>query len=327
MPKFVTNQVVETNPIDHPAVKFWRELGSDRVEPEAIVILKERRKKKKGKSAVYRLEGVGPAGTGVIAKRCQQATATIERTIYEDILPSLPVPTLEYFGSVEESNSDFCWLFLEDAGGEAYLPQVEEHRTAAAQWLGLMHISAAQVAGGPNLPDHGPGHYQNRLRQARETILGNLSNPALNSEDLTVLESIISLSNVLEPRWKMVEGFCQRFPRTLVHGDFVTKNVRFRNGFGAAAVVPFDWETAGWGVPATDLRLLDLSTYWSVIQGAWSDVSIQDIQRLAKIGDLFTCLDSISWSSQWLEFQWVERAMRHMRSYESQLAVLVRTAE
>ena len=327
MSKFITNQVVENNPIDHPAVKFWRELGSDRVEPEAIVILKERRKKKKGKSAVYRLEGVGPAGTGVIAKRCQRATATKERTIYEDILPRLPVPALGYFGFIEEPNSNFCWLFLEDAGGEAYLPQVEGHRTAAAQWLGLMHISAAQIAGELNLPDHGPSHYQNRLRHAREKILGNLSNPALNNEDLTVLESIISLSSVLEPCWQEVEGFCQRFPRTLVHGDFVTKNVRFRNGSGAAVVVPFDWETAGWGVPATDLRLLDLSTYWSAIQSAWSKVSIQDIQRLANIGELFTCLDSISWSSQWLEFQWVERAMRHMRSYESQLAVLVRTAE
>jgi hypothetical protein len=265
MSKFVTNQVVETNPIDHPAVKFWRGLGSDRVEPEAIVILKKRRKKKKGKSAVYRLEGLGPAGTGVIAKRCRRATAAKEFTIYEDTLPCLPVPSLEYFGFIEESNVDFCWLFLEDAGGEAYLPQVERHRTAAAQWLGLMQVSTAQVAGEPKMPDNGSGYYQNRLRHLRETILGNLSNPALNSEDLTVLESIISLSNVLEPRWKEVEGFCQRFPRTLVHGDFVTKNVRFRNGSGAEAVVPFDWENAGRGVPATDIRLLDLSTYGSVI--------------------------------------------------------------
>jgi len=204
MSKFVTNHVIETNPIDHPAVKFWRELGSDRVEPEAIVILKKRRKKRKGRSAVCRLEGLGPAGTGVIAKRCQRATATKELNIYEYTLPPLPVPSLEYFGFIEEPNGDFCWLFLEDAGGEVYLPQVERHRTAAAKWLGLMQVSTVQVAGEPIMADHGSGYYQNRLRHLKETTLGNLSNPALNSEDLTVLESIISLSNVLEPRWKEV---------------------------------------------------------------------------------------------------------------------------
>jgi len=202
MPRFVNNKVIQTNLAEHPAVKFWRALSSERVKPQAIVILKERRKKEKAKSAVYRLEGVGPQGINIIAKRCRRATAAIERTIYEDILPHLPVSTLDYFGYVEEPNSEYCWLFLEDAGGEIYLPQNRQHRTAAAEWLGLMHISAARVTAGCGLPDRGPAHYMDHLEYAQDTILHSLHNPTLDDGDLKVLglrALTLSLNGAGEP--------------------------------------------------------------------------------------------------------------------------------
>src|SRR5438094_1019393 len=143
---------------EHPAVQAWRELQPRRVEPESIETLQHR-----NKSAIYRLEGVGPGGSAVIAKRCRQVTALVERAIYEDILPHLPIPSLHYYGFVEEEGP-FCWLFLEDAGGEKYSPSIREHCVLAGRWLGRMHTSAARIAAAARLPDRGPSHYLEPLR-------------------------------------------------------------------------------------------------------------------------------------------------------------------
>src|SRR6266516_289741 len=76
----------------HPAVQAWCHLYPD-AEPVQLTPLRVRKRK----SNVYRLEGVGRAGTAVIAKRCSKATARVERAVYEDLLPGLPVPSLHYY--------------------------------------------------------------------------------------------------------------------------------------------------------------------------------------------------------------------------------------
>jgi Ser/Thr protein kinase RdoA (MazF antagonist) len=103
------------------------------------------------------------------------------------------------------------------------------------------------------LPDRGPGHYPGHLRSARAAILGNLTNSALSAEDRALLNTIVSQCDALESRWDQVQRTCDRMPRTLVHGDFVVKNVNVRSGPAGPAFLAFDWETAGWGVPAPDL--------------------------------------------------------------------------
>jgi hypothetical protein len=327
MSRYVSKKILHDNLIEHPAVKFWHRFDSSRVKPEVVVVLKERRKKKMGKSAVYRLKAIGPAGTNVIAKRCKRTTCMKEHIIYKDILPHLPMPTLDYFGFIEEPNGKLCWLFLEDAGDEEYLPHIPEHRTIAAQWLGLMHTTASQITVGSCLSDRGPTHYLELLKEAQGTILQNFNNPALNDGDLKVLESIISLLHIVKSSWKEVEQFCDQIPRTLVHCDFVTKNVRIRNGPAGIAIMPLDWEYSGWGAPAIDIKDLDITTYWSVINNVWPDLNLQIIQKLACLGKIFECLAAISWDSDRLKYQWVDRGVWRIRSYESRLSVLVKAAE
>ena len=55
----------------------------------------------------------------MIAQRACMAKARIERTIYEEILPHLPVTSPRYYGFRAE-DPDFAWLFLEDIGDERY---------------------------------------------------------------------------------------------------------------------------------------------------------------------------------------------------------------
>ena len=122
------------------AVEAWRQVEPERVEPESVEILKWSKK-----SMVYRLAGVGNAGTDVIAKRCCAATAKIERAIYEELLPRLPVPALRCYGAVQETAGKYAWLFLEEAGRRRYSPLSEDHRVLAGRWLGAVHGAALRT--------------------------------------------------------------------------------------------------------------------------------------------------------------------------------------
>jgi hypothetical protein len=324
--KHARNEVVGGDPLEFPAVKAWGELRGEPVEPGRVEV---RLLKRKSRSAIYRLAGVGPGGS-VIAKRCRQADAAAERTVYEEVLPHLPVTALRCYGSVGEGDGRFCWLFLEDGGGQDYSPERAEHRALAAGWLGLLHTSAARLDVAARLPDRGPGHYLGHLRSGRAAILGNVTNAALTAEDRAVLKAVVSQCDALESRWDRVERVCDRMPRTLVHGDFVVKNVNVRPGPAGPAFLAFDWETAGWGVPAPDLvqALLpgrvcsvspDIATYWAVVRESWPHLGIEDLRRMAELGRVFRLLAMIHWLSLDLEYPWVSKPMAGMRVYRAEM--------
>jgi hypothetical protein len=319
MPEHLACETPLSNLLEHPAVRAWCTLKLRRPAPTGLVTLKT-----SSKSGVYRLEGAGPADSAVIAKRCPQTTAVVERIIYEEVLPFVPLPTLRYFGFVEEQDSDFCWLFLEDAGSEQYSPDLEEHCQLSGRWLGVLHASAARVAAAARLPGRGPGHYLEHLQSARFTLREILHHPRLDANGLAILESLISHFDFLESHWSLIERFCAGIPQTLVHGDIAVKNVRIRTRAHGIDLFPFDWETAGWGVPAIDLfrRIRhsvcpDLSVYESIVQRTWGRLADQDIQQLAKFGSLFRLLAAVSWASSEFVYQWwlKQKLMPTMRYY------------
>ena len=101
------NQNYSENLVSHPAVEAWNKFRREQIIPKQVVILKERNNNPWiGKSAVYRLEGVGEKGENVIAKRCSPNSAKITRYIYEEVLPHLSLPTLDYYGSIKQINKD-----------------------------------------------------------------------------------------------------------------------------------------------------------------------------------------------------------------------------
>jgi Phosphotransferase enzyme family len=320
-----TIEIIRADLLEHPAVKAWRGLRLGRGEPASIEILKEGKK-----IAIYRLAGVGPKDSAIIAKRCRMATGSIERIIYEQVLPHLPVTAPRYYGFAEEDT--FCWLFLEDVGMEQFSPFIEEHRVLAARWLGLMHTAAAHVATTARLPDRGPDHYLEHLRSARRTILRNLTNPALNTAGVAVLKTIVSQCDALESGWNQVEKCCESMPSTLVHGDFRPKNVYVRTDQAGTGLFPIDWETAGWGVPAADLapshhhysgQHVDLTTYWDIVQECWPSLDMSAIQQLVWAGLIFRRLAAISWDSRDLAYKWTEGPVECMRIYQAELSEIM----
>src|SRR5439155_21239331 len=157
MSKTVTTEILPENLLEHRAVKAWSQLNRERVEPESIEVLKFKRPE--SKSAVYRLNGVAPDGSAVIAKRCLAATAAVERIIYEEFLPRLPLPALRYYGHVDEPGGESCWLFLEDAGGLEYSPRDAGHRSLAARWLATIHAAAVGAGLETRLPTRDTDYY------------------------------------------------------------------------------------------------------------------------------------------------------------------------
>jgi hypothetical protein len=320
--------------LEYLALSAWRELRPeevgfqrfDVVSVEDPVATMAKTKEEGWKTTVYRLLRVGEAVSSVIAKRCRQSTALIERTIYEEILPHLPLPMLHYYGFVEEPNGEFCWLFLEDlSGDEKYQPHLKEHRVAAARWLGIMNISASGLVAAAGLPERGPEHYLNLLLSARDTILSNLANPALKAGDVALLKTLVAHCERLSEHWNQVACVCENMPQTLIHGDFIKKNVGVRNSRAGLSILPFDWEKAGWGVPAEDISSVHISTYWSTVQDHWPKLGIQDLERLANVGRIFRSLVFLDWLAPSLRFEAVEHPMNDLRRCETWLADLIPT--
>lgn len=292
--------------------------------PESIEVLKTHEK-----STVYRLENVGSNGTAVIAKRCRTNSAAIERTIYEEVLPYLPLATLQFYGSVGDQDDDFDWLFLEDVGEESFSPGCDEHRTLGALWLGRMHSTAAHLSVAGRLPDRGHVHYLEHLRFGRDNIARNLANPALTADDRNLLKAIMTQCDALEQRRPQIERICADLPSTLVHGDLRSKNVRIRKNESGKRLFPLDWDTAGWGVPAADLApapgrtptpQIDLETYGSIVREHWPWLELAALRQLVGLGQIFRRVAAISWESLLLTYEWRDKPMASMRAYQEELA-------
>jgi ATP-binding cassette, subfamily B, bacterial len=318
---------------DHPAVKAW--LSLDGASPRHVRDLKPGKRFRK--TASYLLEGAGPGDSHVIAKLCARKTAEIESAIYGKLLPPLPMPSLRYYGSVRNGDSDYCWVFLEEAGAKSFSPVDPEHRRLAARWLAMLRFYAPEMEAA-DLPDRGPRHYLVHLLEAREEITRQLRRQEAGSDEALVLEGLLSKLDALESHWGELAAFCDALPRTLVHGDFVPKNLRIsRNGAGLQLTI-FDWEMAGIGVQAPDLaQLLEpersagargerskridrfsanpcLETYCRMLSDAAEAPTPETVERSAAVGNLFRCLAGIDWTCSQATATWTPAEDLHIYS-------------
>ena len=102
---------------------------------------------------------------------------------------------------------------------------------------------------------------------------------------------------------------CDGAPSTLVHADFVAENVRVHSGPNGVSLLPFDWGTAGWGMPARDLVGLDVDAYRSEIQNTWPSLEIEAIRHLAKLGEICRLIAAVHHASMGLPYMSVGKVM------------------
>lgn len=301
-------------------VQAWRQTDAGGASPTRVELL--RRKKK---SLIYRLVGAGVGGGDVIAKGCVRDTALVERNVYADVLPQLPVSQLRYYGFSPGSADEFSWLFLEEAGGVEFDPSDAEHRVLAAEWLATLHVAAEAARLPVILPDRGPGHYRTHMDEARRVIEQSHDNPLLDGDARKTLDGILDLFEVAESRWGDIEALCDQVPQTLVHGDFAERNVHVIGRGDGAILVAFDWEVAGWGLPVVDLAHADLRTYWASVRSTWELLDYQALCQLVQIGRLLRGgFAATNWSVPSLRTQWPVKAIDNLRVYDQRMRLAMR---
>jgi aminoglycoside phosphotransferase (APT) family kinase protein len=294
----------------HPALVAWRAFQPQRERALRIEVLREH-----GVTGVYRLVGAGAESGTVIAKRLPSAKAAPERTMYERVLPHLPVTSPRYHGTLAgEGSAAATWLFLEDVGGQRYSDTDPDHLALTARWVARMHESASTLAAARHLPDGGPGRYHQHLIAAAEKVARRLSGPDLASEDVTLLHRVADRVGGVLAHWSEVEELSAGLPATVVHGDFRPKNVYLRPAGSGIACYPIDWETAGWGVPAADLTRIDTTVYWSVAREWREGLTLDMVNRLAQIGQVFRTIAAIDWECTSLRFETRNLIIRSLAS-------------
>jgi thiamine kinase-like enzyme len=293
-----TLDVVGSETPGHQALEAWRKLRDKRQATGKISLLKKR-----FKSTIYRIDEIGRGASSIVAKYCRREVAAHERIIYERILPELPISSPRYYGYVE-GEKEYDWLFLEYAHGEQYSRFRDDHSIPVARWLGRLHSSAANVPTAAQLPDRNHRHHLTLLLEARKKLQSNLRELNLPTAELAIIEAAISQCDFLESHWKRVEEWCNRMPGTLVHGDFKPRNVVIRRGPRGSAVLPFDWEASGWGMPASDLAYIDLAAYHEIVKHRWPTVNLEDVQSMKIIGRIFRGLEEFRWESEKFDPSW-----------------------
>jgi hypothetical protein len=96
--------------------------------------------------------------------------------------------------------------------------------------------------------------------------------------------------------------------------------MRIRVESSGSELLALDWDSAGWGVAATDLSQADVTTYWSVARTRFPGLERAVLARFAAVGRMFFALESITGEVDALGGDWVDGVMRKMRAYESELA-------
>ena len=332
MPDQVAEAAVVQEAQAHAAAVAWQLLGSG-APPREIRILKERSKGLR-KSAVYWLADAGPEGQHIIAKLAQRAMALHEAHVYRNVLAPLGIAAPRLHG-VADRDRRFTWLFLDDAGGEPYEPLTLAHRQAAGRWLATLHLAGARHTR-PGLPDRGLRSSLASLRIGARAIDDISGHPELSAGERAGLRRTRRAMEVAEARWAELEALTTPLPATVVHGDFVRKNLRVAGPPGTSSLVAFDWERSGWGTAALDLAQLEgsrrfsanpgLDAYRSQLHAGGLDVPVAAVEGAATVGTILRCLTGIEWtatsmSPQWLhdpaadlDFYgvWLERSLRSL---------------
>lgn len=260
------------------ASALWVDVEPAGLPPAGVETLKPAHRK----SAVVRLLGAGPEGQSVVAKRAARSSIEIEARVYRDVLARLPISATRLLGTA--ADGDLSWLFLEDAGDAPFDSGQPDHRRLAAVWMARVHGGALELPQVSELPARDPSHYSALLRSVQAVLGETLGNPALSGEETAVVESVVEGCDALESRWPHLAAVLSEAPSTIVFGGFSSKNARVRAVAEGSVLLPFDFESAGYGCPAIDLVYLDGEAYVGEARAWWSGLDGGEFERLRGIG-------------------------------------------
>lgn len=277
---------------EHPGIVACEELGIRSFKSARVDLLK------RGvcESSVYRLQDEAGRAPPIIAKYCPAATCAVERRVYEEILSGGDVAVAPYYGCLAAKQDGYCWIFLGEVEGKRYSPRDVEHRRAAGYWFAALHSALRSFEEPVDFPRRGPAHYQGLLESVYITLTDAQLERTCGRNERAILDALRRQLDRMARGWSAIEAVCEGIPQSLVHGDFVTHNAYVRQLAAGPALIPIDWEKAGWGTPAEDLSGIDLDAYWSLLVPQTAGPGREHYARLARVGRKFRCLVFLEWA-------------------------------
>lgn len=297
-----------------PVVRAWREIGGD---PSAFSMV-EVRKETKG-SQVYRLRGTDPP-IDVIAKRRKIERLAPERIVYERLLPWVSPEPVRYFGSHDDPETGFGWLFIEHLEGVPFNAADGNHVATLADFLAEIHGKAASHPEIDALPNRDLTFFREQAEAAGAAIRGGFDNPTIRHTDREMLTRHLELlDDTLDLLPTIFDGPAGN-SRTLVHCDVIPSNSRIVSRRGADRLVMFDWEYCGVGSAASDLAALAkddvaLHRYAERLE-EWRAVSHEDVRRLAELGIVLRFIFASTWAGSTLQHPYPHRGLRRLGRYQ-----------
>jgi ATP-binding cassette subfamily B protein len=306
-----------------PAVQAWEQLSGGRSAFTTVEVLKE-----SSVSQAFRLGGGSP-DLDVVAKRAPYETLESERTVYEHLLARLPVQPVRCLGHLPEAEGGFGWLFIEYVAAEPLRPTDERHLAALADYLATVHGGAALLPELDSLPSRNLSFFHGQLDAAFALIRLGLENTTMGHRDREVLMAHLELLETIKSGWDAIVAGMHGLPRTLVHCDVKSKNIRVVAGDGDPKLVLFDWEYCGVGCTAADL--VGLARHPAILR-RYSDrlglqstgMSVADVQRLADVGTVLHLILALAWAGEWLRHSQPNRALKYFVDYRDPLATALR---
>ena len=302
--------------IAESGIRAWVRTGPGRERPHEVELVHARGEG----SWVFRFHGVPGRQGALIAKRLMGESGRTERTVYGEILSRLPVPAPTFLGGQNDDSDPFVWIFLEDVGGR----QPDRHNPGfaalATEWLVTLHTALPSIRLPDSLPDRGPDHYRGWLGTAQAKVRSAMDHSAGSSRDGRVLAEVAGTLARIEARWHKVGEVSARFPSTLVHGDWVTKNMRVKAQRETHTLFPLDWENAGRGAPIPDLWRVDPGAYYRGMQTTWADLDLETVRLSRTLGRLFRDVKLVAWECAELGREGrSSRIQTHLSAYDGWL--------
>ena len=163
--------------------------------------------------------------------------------------------------------------------------------------------------------------YRNHVGRA-----GHRGQPPLELRDMRSLHQL--------PRAKHLDDCGEIFVGDVRRRD--PDHVRIREDRDGPAVLVFDWNDGGWGVPALDAAKFlgytvrpDLLAYQAAVKSEPAmampaATDLDTICRLGFVGEACRSIASAWWEAEKLAYEWIERPMASLRLYAAWVADVVR---
>ena len=173
-----------------------------------------------------------------------------EVKMYQQVLARVNLGTPQFYGGIAGDERGRCWLFVEEVPGRR-LDRVKDIGawTAAARWLATLHCRLQarlpQVQHDVGLPVYDRAYFRRLVARALDQM-----RRVRGCDD-----QLVNLFETLAERCHGAFDELTDLARTLIHGDFHSRNIIIGAGAGALRICVIDWEKA-----AEAPGLLDLAT-------------------------------------------------------------------